>query len=115
MDEPMIRIAAPVLHKEFAVWFAAYGVGWGYRAFAISYDTVCDSLGAADTTDAQIRLAFQLGTRQVLQAVQQYGASPYEGNRISLSLDELSLSKIPEETASSTSGGERGLTFPAPE
>jgi hypothetical protein len=86
MDEPMIRIAAPVLHKEFAVWFAAYGFGWGYRAFAISYDTVCDSLGAADTTDAQIRLAFQLGTRQVLQAVQQYGASPYEGNRISLSL-----------------------------
>ncbi|SOE86938.1 hypothetical protein SAMN05446935_7469 [Burkholderia sp. YR290] len=106
MNEPLIWMTVPVLSNESAVWFAAYGFGWGYRAFAISYDAVCDSLGAADTTDAEIRLAFSVRKATILQAVQRYGSLPYEGQRIRLSLDVLSLSTFPEEIASMTSSGE---------
>lgn len=108
MNEPLIWITAPVLSDESAVWFAAYGFGWGYRAFAVSYEVVCDSLGAADVTHAQIRLAFQLGRRRILEAVQRYGSLPYEGQRIRISLDGLSRSNIPKETASLARSGELG-------
>jgi hypothetical protein len=111
MNEPLIWMTGPVLLNDSAVWFAAYGFGWGYRSFAISYEAVCDSLGAADTTDAQIRLAFQLGRRHILQAVQQYGSLPYEGQRIRLSLDGLSRPDIPEEIVSLASSGEHGSTY----
>ncbi|XUW89972.1 hypothetical protein OH764_08005 [Burkholderia sp. M6-3] len=110
MKEPLILMTVPVLSNDCAVWFAAYGFGWGYRAFAISYEAVVDSLGAADATDAQIRLAFQLGRRHILRAVQQYGSIPYEGQRIRLSLDEPLRSDIPEEIASLASSGESGPT-----
>jgi hypothetical protein len=70
-----------------------------------------DSLGAADTTDPQIRLAFQLGKRHILQAVQQYGSLPYVGQRIRLSLDGLSRLNVHEEIASLAGSGEPGLTY----
>jgi hypothetical protein len=110
MNEPLIWMTVPVLSNDSAVWFAAYGFGWGYRSFAISYEAVCESFGAADTTDAQIRLAFQLANRHILRAVQQYGLLPYKGQRIRLSLDGLSRSKIPEEIASLAGSGEPGST-----
>jgi hypothetical protein len=110
VNEPLILMTLPVLSNDSAVWFSAYGFGWGYRAFAISYEAVCDSLGAADVTDAQIRLAFQLGRRHVLHAVQKYGALPYEGQRIRLALDGQSGSDTPEKIASLASSGEPGPT-----
>ncbi|HTR05497.1 MAG TPA: hypothetical protein VMJ11_02290 [Paraburkholderia sp.] len=110
MNEPLIGMTEPVLSNDSAVWFAAYGFGWGYRSFAISYEALRDSLGAADTTDAQIRLAFQLGKRHILQAVQQYGSLPYEGQRIRLSLGGLWRLNIHEEIASLAASGEPGST-----
>lgn len=112
MNEPLIWTTTPILSNGSAVWFAAYGFEWGYRAFAISYDAICGSLGAADTTDVQIRLAFQLGRRRILEAVRQYGSLPYEGQRILLTLDVPSQSAFHEETASTTSNEQLGLACP---
>jgi hypothetical protein len=90
MNQPMIRITAPLLSHGSAVWFSAHGFGWGYRAFAISHDVICESLGARDTTDEQIRLAFQLGKRRILQAVLQHELPSYQGQRIWLRLERPS-------------------------
>jgi hypothetical protein len=87
MNQPMIWITAPDLSQRATVRFSAYGFGWGYRAFSVSYEAVCESLGAGDTTEEQIRLAFQLGKRQILRAVLQHESIPYRGQRISLCLE----------------------------
>ncbi|KAA1014303.1 hypothetical protein FVF58_05385 [Paraburkholderia panacisoli] len=92
MNQPMIWITAPDLSQGSTVRFSAYGFGWGYRAFSVSYEAVCESLGAADSTEEQIRLAFQLGKRQILRAVLQHESLPYQGQRIALSLEGTSHS-----------------------
>lgn len=112
MNEPLIWTTEPILSNASAVWFAAYGFGWGYRAFAISYDAVCGSLGAANTTDTQIHLAFQLGQRRILRAVRQYGSLPHEGGRIWLTLDVLSQPVIHDEIAGNASTAEAALANP---
>jgi hypothetical protein len=92
MNQPMIWITAPDLSDGSTVWFSAYGFGWGYRAFAVSYEVICESLGAGDTTEEQVRLAFQLGKRQILQAVLQHESLSYKGQRITLSFENRSHS-----------------------
>jgi hypothetical protein len=86
MDQPHIEITAPILCTASAVWFSAYGFGWGYRAFALPFDVVCEELGARDETEQQVRLAFELSKRRILGAVQQYEAAPTTGERITLSV-----------------------------
>lgn len=87
MNQPFIWITAPILSHGTEVWFSAYGFAWGYRAFAISYEVVCRSLGAVDNTDEQIRLAIQLGQQTLLRAIRSRDLQPYEGQRISVLLE----------------------------
>ncbi|WP_433706063.1 hypothetical protein [Paraburkholderia sacchari] len=94
MNEPTIWFTAPVLSHGTELWFSAYGFAWGYRAFAIPYEVVCETLGAADSTDEQIRLAFQLGKQTVLRAVRQHDDQPYEGVRIRLLLGHVNSTAI---------------------
>lgn len=101
MKQPMILITEPALSHESAVWFSAYGFGWGYRSFAISYEAIRESLGAGDTTDEQIYLAFQLGQRQIIKAVLQNASPCYRGQRISLSLKTPALSPPAEVNSES--------------
>ncbi|CAB3734399.1 hypothetical protein SCB29_30105 [Paraburkholderia sp. SIMBA_055] len=90
MNQPTICITVPILSLESTVWFSVYGFGWGYRAFELSRHTVCESLGARDMSEQQILLAFQLGKRQILDAVLQQASLCYHGERILLSLDAKS-------------------------
>jgi len=59
MNLPIVQFTAPVLCRDSAIWFSAYGFGWGYRAFAIPYDAMRACLGTEDLTDQQVRLAFE--------------------------------------------------------
>ena len=97
MNQPSICISAPVSSHRGEIWFSAYGFGWGYRAFAISYDDACESLGASDVTEEQIRLAFQSGEQTLLRAIRHNVSRPAEGKRIRLSLDEACHS-IPSDS-----------------
>jgi hypothetical protein len=100
MNQLVIWMTEPTLTNESSVWFSAYGFGWGFRAFALSYEALCESLGAGDTSDQQINLAFQLGRRRILQAVQQHEWLPYQGDRIWISLAESPAdSSVPEALA----------------
>ncbi len=87
MYRPSIWITPPLLVHGTDVWFSAYGFGWGYRAFAISLESVRTSLGAADSSDEQFRLAFQLGTQTLLRAIREHNFQPYAGERIWLALE----------------------------
>jgi len=89
MDQLTVQFTAPVLSRDALVLFSAYGFGWGYRAFAVPYEVVHERLGAGGMTDQQIRLAFELGKRRVLEAVESCGKLPYEGQRVSLPAERL--------------------------
>jgi hypothetical protein len=89
MDQPHTDITAPILYADSAVWFSAYGFGWGYRAFALPFEVVCEELGARNQTEQQVRLAFELNKRRILGAVQQYEEAPATGERITLSVADL--------------------------
>ena len=88
MDQPRTVITAPLLCAD-SVWFSAYGFGWGYRAFALPFEVVCEELGARNETAQQVRLAFELNKRRILRTVQQYGAASPTGERITLSVADL--------------------------
>ncbi|WP_233828417.1 hypothetical protein [Paraburkholderia sp. ZP32-5] len=81
-----IQMIALTPCDDAAICFSAYAFGWGYRAFRLPHEVVCEQLGARDSSEHQIQLAFQLGKQRVLGAIEQYGLSLYSGERISLSL-----------------------------
>jgi hypothetical protein len=88
MDQPGTSLTAPFLSADSAVWFSAYGFGWGYCAFSLNSEVICEQLGAANETPKQLMLAFELGKRRLLQAVEKK-ALPGTGERISLSAEDL--------------------------
>lgn len=88
MDQPRTALTTPLLSADSTLWFSAYGFGWGYCAFALPAEAVCEKLGAANETPKQLMLAFELGKRRLLQAVEQK-ALPVTGERITLSTDDL--------------------------
>ncbi|HEX7913545.1 hypothetical protein A6V36_21600 [Paraburkholderia ginsengiterrae] len=88
MKQPRTSLTAPLLSADSTVWFSAYGFGWGYCAFALPAETVCEKLGAANESPKQLMLAFELGKRRLLQVVEQK-ALPGTGERITLSPADL--------------------------
>lgn len=89
MDQLHTAMTAPVLCADSAVWFSACGFGWGYCAFALPFEVVCEELGARNETVQQVRLAFELNKRRILRAVQHYEAASATGARITLSVADL--------------------------
>src|SRR5262249_24583540 len=89
MVETPLGMTAPLLSRDAAVWFSVYGFGWGYRAYALPHETVCACLGASDTTEHQIRLAFELGKRRILRAIEPCVTTPYDGERVALAPEKL--------------------------
>ncbi|HVM96235.1 MAG TPA: hypothetical protein VMT89_07590 [Candidatus Acidoferrales bacterium] len=84
MDQPLMNLTAPLLSVDSTLLFSAYGFGWGYCAFALPADAVCEGLGAASKTPKQLMLAFELGKHRLLQAIAQK-ALPGTGERVTLS------------------------------
>jgi hypothetical protein len=84
-----MNLTAPIISGDL-VWFSAYGFGWGYGAFSISADAVCGQLGAANRSRKQLLLAFELGKRRLLQAINRKGI-PRTGVRTALGAEDLSL------------------------
>lgn len=89
MNQPDVGITRPILSDDAAVWFSAYGFGWGYRAFAIPFEVVCAELGATDPVPRQVLIAFELGKRRILQTIDQQPPS-YTGERVTLSASDFS-------------------------
>ncbi|HVE07326.1 MAG TPA: hypothetical protein VNE00_08750 [Paraburkholderia sp.] len=86
MNQPLIQLMEPVLFNGFEVRFCAYGFGWGYRSFAISYKAFDESHESGMMTREQICVAFRLARQQIMQAVLQHDLNCYQGQLIWLSL-----------------------------
>lgn len=84
MNPHSLTITAPYVASDAAIWFSAYGFGWGYCAFSLPAEAVCQYLGAADTSRKQLILAFELGRKRISKAIEQ-AAIPGTGDRITLS------------------------------
>ncbi|CAB3793193.1 hypothetical protein LMG28614_03669 [Paraburkholderia ultramafica] len=83
-----MKLTPPLLSADSTLWFSAYGFGWGYCAFALDAETVCEKLGAANETPKQLMLAFELGKRRLLQAIEPK-TLPGTGERVTLSAADL--------------------------
>ncbi|CAB3759800.1 hypothetical protein [Paraburkholderia humisilvae] len=89
MTESPLNMTAPMLRQDAAVWFSVYGFGWGYRAYALPHEMVCARLGASDTSEQQLRLAFELSKLRILRAIEPSGSTPYDGQRVALESEQL--------------------------
>ena len=87
MTQPTIAIIRPIPSDARAIWFSAYGFGWGYRAFELPFEVAGEKLRATDPTAKQSLLAFELGRRQILQVVDR-DSGRYNGERLTLSAQD---------------------------
>jgi len=90
-------LTTPILTADSSIWFSAYRFGWGYCAFALPAELVCEGLGAADQTPKQLVLAFELGKHRLRKAIAGKRL-PGTGERITLSIDDLGLCAPPEQS-----------------
>jgi hypothetical protein len=88
MEQAHINLTTPIVTSDATLWFSAYGFGWGYRAFELSPEVICDCLGAANESTKQLLLAFQLGRPRLLEAAERTAAAP-TGERVALSAEDL--------------------------
>ncbi|MDB5788269.1 hypothetical protein [Caballeronia mineralivorans] len=83
MNAKLVSLSAPFISRDASLWFSAYGFGWGYCAFSIPIDAVCEYLGAADASTKQLMLAFELSRNRISKVVKQVEI-PETGERIIL-------------------------------
>ncbi|WP_155524407.1 hypothetical protein [Burkholderia sp. PAMC 28687] len=60
---------------------AAYGLGWGYCAFAIGAGTIREVLGAADSSPRALKIAFNLGRPRIARTLIAL-SPPADGQRV---------------------------------
>lgn len=89
MDAPHMNITAVCFSNESAMQFSVYSPGWGYRAFSIPSQVICDQLGAANPNPKQLSLAFELGRPRILRAVQRNTTPPGLDGRVTLQADDF--------------------------
>ncbi|MBB5466040.1 hypothetical protein HDG32_002147 [Paraburkholderia sp. CI2] len=88
MEQVHIQLTPPVLANESALWFSAYGFGWGYCGYELRSDVVCQYLGAANDSPKQLLLAFQLGKPRLLAAAERK-APASTGERVEITGEDL--------------------------
>ncbi|MBP0610333.1 MULTISPECIES: hypothetical protein [Burkholderia] len=89
MNTQPVESTLPVLTDAATLQFSAYGFGWGYRSFSLLCETACACLGARDTSEQQIRLAFELNRHRILRAIGPLSAMPYQGETIPVPVEHL--------------------------
>jgi hypothetical protein len=87
MNSTAVTLTRPLVHAG-AIWFVAYGSGWGFRAFEIPGDIARSELGAADASPQQLALAFELGRERIGKAAEAK-AIEYQGQRIEIRITDL--------------------------
>ncbi|WP_177207594.1 hypothetical protein [Burkholderia contaminans] len=87
--QPIRSTLLVLLPNTATLRFSAYGFGWGYRSFSLPYAIVREFLGASDTSEQQIRLAFELNRLQLLSAIVPCAETPYQGEVIAVPIKSL--------------------------
>jgi hypothetical protein len=82
MDHDLV-FTEPVFVPEDGIFFSAYGLGRGYCAFTLTYDAVCQKLGAGDCDSEEVLLAFELNQPRIARAIDTKHL-PRDGRRVTL-------------------------------
>jgi hypothetical protein len=88
MSLPTAHLTEPILSADASVWFSAYRFGWGYCAFSLPCEVVCEKLGATDASQKQLMLAFALSKSRLLRVVE-HRYLPQVSERITLAAGDL--------------------------
>ncbi|MBN3724072.1 hypothetical protein [Burkholderia sp. Ac-20379] len=88
MTSPAVHLTTPIVSGGSTLWFSAYASGWGYAAFSLTADTLCQCFGAAGSSPQQLRLAFELGRQRLARAIGRYDTAP-AGGRTALTPADL--------------------------
>lgn len=78
-----LQFTPEVFSTSEGVLFSVYGVNFGYRAFALSYEAACEHLGALHQSRRELMLAFQLNRPRIARAILQKSL-PSDGRRVIL-------------------------------
>jgi hypothetical protein len=82
VDAATLNLTKPVFLSD-EIRFSAFGPGWGFCAYSLPAGLVIDRLGAANASEQQLNLAFQVNRQRITQAVVKAGM-PEAGKRIIL-------------------------------
>jgi hypothetical protein len=77
-----VNLSHPVFSDD-EIQFSAFGLGWGFCAYSLPAHLVVERLGAANATERQLNLAFQVNRQRIMQAVVEAGL-PEPGKRVIL-------------------------------
>jgi hypothetical protein len=83
MNARPVSLSAAFISRDASLWFSAYGFGWGYCAFSIPIEAVCEYLGAANVSTKQLMLAFELNRNRISKVVKLVEI-PVTGERVIL-------------------------------
>lgn len=83
-----LKFTSAIFSREDGVLFSAYGLTFGYRAFALSFEAACECLGALNQERAQVLLAFQLNHPRIARAIKEKTLLA-DGRRVVLDADDF--------------------------
>ena len=70
MSQQTAHLTEPILSADSSVWFSAYRFGWGYCAYSLPCEVVCEKLGATDESPKQLMLAFALNKSRLVRVIE---------------------------------------------
>lgn len=70
--EHALSLSAPVFANG-EIHFSAFGPGWGFCSYTLPAHLVVAQLGAADSSQHQLNLAYQLNRQRIIAAVAEGG------------------------------------------
>ncbi|SPB17700.1 hypothetical protein NOV72_04905 [Caballeronia novacaledonica] len=70
--EQSLNLSPPVF-ADNEIQFSAFALGWGFCSYALPFRLVVAQLGASNSSEQQLNLAFQLNRHRILAAVAEGG------------------------------------------
>ncbi|MDS0859406.1 DUF1488 domain-containing protein [Burkholderia pseudomultivorans] len=88
MMKTIASITTPVVSDDFSLLFSAYGQGWGYIAFRLSADVICDKFGVSEASPELLLAAFERNRETIARVIGQRTPAG-SGERIQLTRSDF--------------------------
>ena len=88
MPDAITHLTPPIVWEDSSLHFSGYGNQWGYAAFKLPADVICEKLGAQAPTPDQLLAAFENNKERIAFAIAQREL-PAGGQRIQLDASDF--------------------------
>ncbi|CAN0626336.1 conserved protein of unknown function [Burkholderia multivorans] len=82
------RLTAPILRDDASLHFSAFRQGWGYAAFKLPVDVLCNMLRTPGATSEQILAGFEKNKERISDAIARLELHT-DGKRVLLSASDF--------------------------